>query len=232
MKQFRLFALLAGFVLVLGGALSATALALPTVLPLESQTGQGEQIGTSTFKTTNTTEESVSCKENTPKESLFTINSTGNLGSFHIDWHKCLGKISGAEHECNSLGDPTAGLILLGGEWHLVDDHLTELGVAILFLINSFHLECSSLALLLITGDVLCLLVKPVSGLATLFEFRCEAVNGVPTDKTWWNDGGTEQTAKLESALNGGKAREAGETGLLLLLMLKSGKNTEVEVHL
>ncbi len=230
MKCLRLFGLVAGL-LVLGGVLSASAFALPTVLPnTAGTTADGEQLGANSLFETKSGS-NVLCTELLKSETVLTINSSGDLGSFHIDLHKCTGTISGIKQECNSLGDSAKGLILLGGEWHLVDDHLTELGVAILFLIKSFHLECSALALLILTGDFLCLLLKPTAGKATLFEYHCIQTKGVPEDKTWWNDEGKEQTAKMESSLNGGAFEEMAWLALFLELFLLNGKNAEVEVH-
>ena len=80
------------------------------------------------------------------------------LGAIHMELKNC-----STEHgsiKCTGLGD-SAGVVLALGSWHLVFDSLTTLSAGFVILWEKVHLNCSALVLLLLTGERICLELKP-----------------------------------------------------------------------
>jgi len=200
-----------GFVLVavcVVGVLvvSSASAALPQVLPeTAGKTAASTSTGTLTWETT--AGKKVSCEKvtGTSKEA-----GTTPLGEFHINFEKCTTTVAGIKFVCTGLGD-TSGNILSLGEYHFVYDTLgasetNALGIAILFLVNTMHFECAGgITLIKVEGSELCLITEPHVA-KTLHAFTCAETAGVPTDKVYWNDSGTE--------VKHGSPPKAGEWGL------------------
>jgi hypothetical protein len=147
------------------------------------------------------------------------------LGPFHITFSEC--KITGAGGEaCTGTGE-AGGVILVLGEWHLVEDILTSegaLGAAILFLLpttNDVEFTCHVVGIpitLKLLGALLCL-IKPVNMLAKHFEIVCEkSAVGDPKEVHYWNDKGVQQTAELKTAINGAAEEMTAWAGTTLIL--------------
>ena len=157
-------------VVALGALIASSAFALPGI------SKEGEWSGKSVAGTTPTLETmaegTITCKE----ASASGKDSSASLGTFTINFKEnCQDPKVGVK--CESLGD-AAGFILTGGEYHLVWDSLTTLGVALLFLPKELHLQCTALVLILIksqsaNGGVICLIAAPESSKATHI-FKCE----------------------------------------------------------
>lgn len=128
------------------------------------------------------------------------FNTAGsNLGPFE-SWLLAAEEPIGKE-KCKTTGD-AAGNVLLGNEVHLVFDSLTPLGVAALFLIvENTPIDCGVLEIKL-RGNLLGLITPINTEVLTSGRFkliiRCKAMNGQPSEKTYWNAAGEARTAKLE----------------------------------
>jgi hypothetical protein len=74
-----------------------------------------------------------------------------NLGIGTIDFHECIGESTSVE--CHSLGDKE-GLILFGGDIHIVDLGGTSLPLGIVvILLSELHVECTGGILFLVKSD-------------------------------------------------------------------------------
>jgi hypothetical protein len=243
MNRVKLFAWAVGFFVVVATSLSTAAFAaLPTVLTPtggEEATGfEGEEVaGSENTRVETTKGEVIECEQIVKKETNGTVPSMNrSLGSFHTMVSNCSTTVGGTKIECNSLGD-SAGMVLLSGEYHLVWDKKgtgLELHLAILFLIKKLHLQCTSLVLLLLEGEQLCLLLKTPPISSSLVEFHCtipEGTKGKQEDKAYFNDKEEEVPVKVTISLNGGTGIESAVLGLGLLLYLnRAGKSVTVEV--
>jgi hypothetical protein len=208
MKRFRLLGLVLLAVFALGATMAASAsAALPELLGNKAfpKSWTGKSVGTATLETLAGGK--IECNAATADGEQL----TDTLGDYHLHFTLC--KLVGVG-PCNTEGD-SEGVILTLGEYHYVDDFLgtpATLGVAILFLVNT-HILCDPV-LILVTGHVLCLILKPLESNVT-HEFHCKAVSaGMPEDKHWWNDAGVEETAVLLSNVNEGAFEESAEIAL------------------
>jgi len=192
-------------VFAFGALMASMAFALPEISKQGQWTGKSKAGTTPTL----TAAKKIVCKSATSAGG----DTSASLGTFTIHFIEC--EEPELKVKCNSLGD-AAGHILTGGEYHLVWDSLTTLGVAILFLPKPLHLECTSLVLILVesrtaAGGVLCLIKEPGTSLATHI-FKCEVTGAVQKDRTYWNDKAEEQTeVLLACALNEGKSEACSE---------------------
>jgi hypothetical protein len=220
MRRFTLLglALMAVFALLAAVSSSAFALELPENLPASTtRTWTGASEGKPEFKMEGVTP--IICEEATTAEGTETT-SKPPLGLFHIHVVGCHAEISkGTVVKCTDLNHLTAGGILVLGTWHLVWDRkaggsFTELTTAVLFLVEPVHFSCSSLILIVVQGEQLCLHLVPTESKVT-HSFHCiaeETIAGKPHQTEEWckkDVGGvcTEPVApKLEAFINHPKA--------------------------
>ncbi len=154
------------------------------------------------------------------------VGAFSYLGPFHITFSEC--SITGAGGEaCTGTGE-AAGVILVLGEAHLVEDVLTSegaLGAAILFLLpttNDVEFVCKVVGIGItfkMLGSLLCL-IKPVNMLAKHFEIVCEktATLGDQKEVHYWNDKGVQQTAELKTSIAGAAEEMSAQAGTMLIL--------------
>lgn len=186
MQHFRILGMALMVVFALGAVVSATASAEVVILPLltaeEKWTGVSG-LGTLEVLPGGIFHQIVCTKDKTEG----TFEAKKPLGLFHITLEGC--KNSGSA--CTGLGD-ASGVILLLGTFHLVFDKLgagVELGVGMLFLLESVHLTCFSL--LTVTGQLLCL-IKPNNTKVKHWEIVCKGAKGDPGETEYWNETGTQ----------------------------------------
>lgn len=230
MRQLKVLALALFAVLALTALASSAASAqgLPEVLPTAATNKtDGISIGKPKYELTNGN--NVVCEESSNGTTEET-ESPKPLGTFHITFKGCVGEQGGIKAKCTGLGDLTTGEILALGTYHLVyDTGGTELGVAILFLVNATHFNCAGLFLDVTSGEQVCLIKEPYTA-KTLHLFVCEQSKGVQKE-TYLDDNGNTVTPKLtvtegENA-KPGAAEEA--TGLILWLNA-SGQNVSTVI--
>jgi hypothetical protein len=132
---------------------------------------------------------------------LLTTELSG-LGTFTSDFTK----VENPEAiKCHSAGD-AAGVVLLGGEFHLVPISLSPLNIGILFLVTEFEVECPAGINVLVRGNVL----GSVTGIGsegtelTGFGGVLEGEKGKQKISEYYNDGGTKIKTKLESEAGAG----------------------------
>jgi hypothetical protein len=205
MRRFSLIGvtLLAAF--ALGAVMASSAFALPEISKAGKWTGKSTSEPTLELLGGGLT--TIKCKEAEGSGE----DTSKMLGTFTIDF-KSNCAAGGGLVKCNSLGD-AAGVILSGGTYHYVDDVLTTLAIAILFLPESVHLECGA-TLILVHGSLLCLVLEPGSS-KTSHEFHCEKEGaGDQKERTYWDDSGTAQTAQLLCAVNEGALESCAEVAL------------------
>lgn len=207
MKRFRLLGVALLAVLAVGVVMSASAFALPELLPIKA--------GGSTF--TGKNDSSVIHLETGKKETIECSAATANgtatndtTGTFHITFTGCKEIPLGVA--CNSLGD-ASGSILTLGTFDNVFDTLSPLGEAILFLIEPVHIECTALALIQVTNELVCLWLEGLTSMATHL-FHCNQTTGVQEDTGFYNDSGTFVKSQLSCSKNGGAAEACGELAL------------------
>jgi hypothetical protein len=166
----------------------------------------------------------VECEKLTAAGSMSKQSTNGYLGPYTIDFEKCKTSIGGT---CTGASE-ASGVILNGGDAHLVFDNLTTLGAAILFLPEETSFKCVVLGIeskFVVRGMVMCL-IKPINMLAKHFELVCEGAKGDPKETKWWNAEGVEQApTSLETSENGGAFTGSAESGVGLIL-------TELEVKI
>lgn len=209
MKRFRMLGLALMAVFALGAVLSASAFALPELLPQKAGTAftgasvagsEPELVGPAT----------VECKAATATG----VQTNDTSGTFHISFTGC--KALGFACKGSEASDGS-GVILTLGSFDYVYDTLTPtLGVAVLFLPTETSFECTALAKIKVKGEVLCLILEPTVS-KTEHQFHCLAEGKKQLEKTWWNDAGTAQTAELTSSLNGGAFSESSEIALAVV---------------
>jgi hypothetical protein len=214
MQRLKVLVLASMALVAVGAFVSATAVALPTLLNSKKEVVSAIEKYTGTSGVTELVRlngEAVTCKASKAK-GQFEAKSV--LGPFEIDFEKCSGKRFGVTAPCTGAGEAKE-VILVTGEAHLVNDVLTpEKGVAVLFLIpTAVHFTCEALGqkvLILTKGQVLCL-IKPVGKLEKHFTISCtQGKPGDPGEATYWNDSGTAVDLKegLLSSENEGKTFE------------------------
>jgi hypothetical protein len=206
MKRFRLLGLtlMAAFALSALTAVSASA-ALPEALGAKPfpQNWTGGNTGTETPTLETSKGERISCN----KVDASGTQETDTLGKATLTILGCK-TLTG---NCETDGQ-AEGTIVSEGTYHFVDDFLgtaATLGVAVLTLVST-HFLCP-FVLALVTGQLLCLVLEPLSSKVT-HEGHCiieTGTKGKPLDKHWWNDSGTEQTAVLLVNKNEGAFEEA-----------------------
>jgi hypothetical protein len=214
MKRFRLIGLALVAVFAFGAVLSASAFALPEALPFTSGTkaftGKLDS-GEAVLESAGANQ--VKCKAANGAGGL----ETDTLGTFKITFETCALTILGKTETCTGSGDAT-GAILSEGSFHYVFDALgtgEALGVAVLYLPKETSFECGAFVKNKVKGDVLCLLLTPLtSSLTHLFHCTKGATAGTQATTTFWNDNGTEVKAKLESSLDGGSFEASNEQAL------------------
>jgi hypothetical protein len=124
------------------------------------------------------------------------------LGTFTTD----LTNISNPEGvKCNTPGD-AAGVVLLGGEVHGVQISLSPLEQGLLFLITEFEIECRGGVNVLIRGDIIATATGAGSEGTELTSFGgvLKGEKGKQEISEYYNDGGTEIKARLESEAGAG----------------------------
>lgn len=187
-------ALIAAF--ALGAVVSAAASAEVKVLPEEAVTFKGLTAKTTTLEKLNG--KNVTCGETHAEGE---IEAKKPLGLFHIHFLKCKGL---GLLPCTGLGDKEEQILVLG-TFHLVFDtlvagNLTQAGVGVLFLLEHVHFTCGGLILVLVLGEVLCL-IKPVNIKAKKSTIACEQNKGDPGEIVYWNEAGTEVKMGLNALL-------------------------------
>jgi hypothetical protein len=215
MRRFTLLGLALMAALAAASAISASAFALelPENLPASTtRTWTGASEGEPEFKTEGGTP--VICTSATAEGTE--TSSKPPLGLFHIHFLGCKSEIAkGTTVKCTDLNHLTAGELLMLGTWHLVWDRkaggsFTELTTAVLFLVEPVHVSCSSLILIVLQGELLCLHLVPTESKVT-HSFHCiaeETIAGKPHQTEEWckkDVGGvcTEPVApKFESFIN------------------------------
>jgi hypothetical protein len=194
MKRLMLLVLCCCGAMTLLVASSAGAQGLPEASP-SSSSNTTNVISLSKPRITTSLNKSILCEESTTGTSEET--SPPRLGRFHIVFRGCVGEESGLKVKCTGLGDSTTGETLMLGEYHLVyDTGGTELGVAILFLVEPVHLTCLGIILNIVEGEQVCLIKEPYVE-KSLHEMVCEGSAGVQKE-TWLNDNGETIKPKLK----------------------------------
>jgi hypothetical protein len=134
------------------------------------------------------------------------------LGTFTMDYTNNLQ--AGSSNKCNSVGD-AAGLVLMGGEFHVVPIGLSPLKLGILFLVSSFTVLCESGLEIEIKGNFLGTLSKIGTEATELTEpfSAIEGERGKQAISEYYNDGGTRILAKLTSESGAGPMASAINIG-------------------
>jgi hypothetical protein len=146
MRQIKLLgvALIAIFALTATAATTAALAEQPEILSTlpAKFTGKGG-VG----KLELTKGKKIECKTNTNSGEFTSVN----LGIITIDFHECHAEETSVE--CHSLGDKE-GLILVGGDLHIVDLGGTSLPLGlVVILLSELHVECAGGILFLIKTD-------------------------------------------------------------------------------
>jgi hypothetical protein len=210
--RFLGFALTAA--LALNAALAGSALALPESLPFSSGTKAFTgQLDSGQAVLENSDGFQFKCERMEGSGGL----ETDELGTFKFNFEKCGRPIFGGTEPCTGAGD-NEGTILSEGSFHYVFDTLgtgEALGVAILLLVKETSFECAEIVQNDIKGDLLCLVLSPLTSLVThLFHCVKGEGSGEQAQARYWNDEGTAVATRLLFRLNGG---EFEETNLQLL---------------
>jgi hypothetical protein len=112
--------------------------------------------------------------------------------------------------KCNSVGD-AKGVVLVGGEFHLVPISLSPLNIGILFLVTEFEVECPAGINVLIRGNVLATVnnIGSEGTELTGFSGALLGTKGVQKISEYYNDGGTKIKTSLESEAGAGFTKSA-----------------------
>jgi hypothetical protein len=201
LKRYGLVALTAGLALATAGASSASALALPEILPLstlERDWTGGSDSSPTQIELLNASF-NISCKQMPTTAAEFAGKP---LGPIHIEFKECKSSMAVA---CTGLGD-AAGVILVLGQWHLVFDKISgELLPAKLFLFETIHFSCAALVLVIVTGELVCLdLEATVSKTTHLYHCIVEGSGSTERqqDKAYFNETGQSVPAELACSIN------------------------------
>jgi hypothetical protein len=218
MKQLKILGVALMAVFALSAVAASMASAEVKVLPELEEAFKGES-GAGTLEMLK----GVAVIECAKDKSEGTFEGTKPLGSFHIDFEGCKALKIAA---CTGLGE-SAETILSLGTFHLVFDKLgtgAELGVGILFLVEKVHFECGG-KLFVVSGEVLCLLTKPLNEKAKHFEIVCKKGKeaGDPGEVVYWNEKGeevkiNEEKGGLLTAVNEGTGVMSSENTSALIL--------------
>ncbi|HEV2974575.1 MAG TPA: hypothetical protein VGX69_06210 [Solirubrobacteraceae bacterium] len=227
MRRFKLLGLALVAVFAMAAAISASASAVEPVNLPESATGRtwtGESEGEPEFSSETAEAGVLQVVKCTSAPSEGTEEAKKPLGLFHIHFLGCHATVGTTEAKCTDLNHSTAGEILVLGTWHLVFDrkiggNFEKLTTAILFLVEPVHFSCSSLLLVEVKGEVLCLHLKPETAAFT-HSFHCVRSGDLPTEE-WCmkGDDGKEECLEplkpvLESNTNMTKFRNSAEQAL------------------
>lgn len=231
MGRLRLLVLVVFAVLVVGVVWVAGASAsqgLPTALSSATIHSKAVSLNAPVYTLTNGNK--VECTTATTGESEETSE---HAGTFHIKFLGCVGELSGAKAKCTGLGDSTTGEILTLGHYDLVyDTGSTELGVAILFLVEPTHFTCLGIFLNVVEGEQVCLILEPYVE-KTLHEMVCESSSGGVQKETYLNDNGETVSPKLTVTEGESTKVNAAESAKALLLWVNaSGTNIKVVFHM
>lgn len=197
-------------------AMSASAFALPTLLPETVTSWSGKNIGET--EVIRADGDAYRCSGLTQED---TVDTNRHLGAFHLRLTGC-GEPGGLKTICTGLGE-ASGVILALGSWHLVYDtlraSLSEAGVAILYLYDNVHFTCNNgftLGVVSAGGMLLCLILNPAA-LTKAFEFHCNKASGAsrPEETKYYNESGTlVSISPLLLAENEGTAEDSVEIRL------------------
>jgi hypothetical protein len=217
MKQFSILGVLFVVVFALAAVVVApAAFALPELLPIKTGGTPFTDLSDGTEELTLETvgKKGFRCQAATSVGG----QETDTLGTFTIDFRECKEPSLGVK--CTTRGD-SEGVILVKGSFHYVIDTLGATlganGVAILFLPSTTEFECTSLAKLVITGRLVCLVLEPLVSRSTHL-FHCIQTAGLQNETSYYNATGTLITGVfLSTSLNGGAAEQ---TGLLALAQI------------
>jgi hypothetical protein len=214
MKRFGILGALFVVVFALAAVMVApAAFALPELLPIGTHgtpfTDASD--GTEVVKLETIEKKVVECKS----AQSVGGQETDTLGTFTINFLECKEPALGVK--CTTKGD-SEGVILTKGSFHYVIDTLGATlganGVAILFLPSTTEFECTSLAKLVVTGRLVCLLLEPLVSRSTHL-FHCIQTTGVQNETSYYNATGTLITGVfLSTSLNGATAVQSGELAL------------------
>jgi len=197
-RLFGLSCLCVFVVFVVGGVLSGSAFALPTILPLKANAKAWEAGEKVTFTLETLGGSKISCEEFRAEGSLL---ATGELGSVHITFG---GNCKFGSEACTSLGG-TAGQILELGTWHYV--LLPGGGLGILLLFNTpaseIHYSCKVAginALILDSGDLVCPITPTGVKIKTTetATLKCKQTKGDPEPAAYLNDEEKETKTELK----------------------------------
>jgi hypothetical protein len=189
MQRLKILGVALMAVFALGAFVSATASAQVVILPEAAEAYKGES-GKGTLEVLKGAAK-IEC---TKDKSEGSFEKEKPLGPFHIDFEGCK---AASISTCTGLGE-ASGVILTLGTAHLVFDKLgtgEALGVGVLFLVEPTHFKCSIVeTLLVVEGQLLCLLTKPLNTLAKHFEIVCKPGKeaGDPGETIYWNEKGEE----------------------------------------
>lgn len=204
MHRFRAIGLMMVAVFALSLAATATAQAEPEALLLTGETFPATFEGTSgKGKLENTAKEEIACEKGKNSGSI----TSSKEGKATFTFEKCTTSLFSIK--CNSEGS-AAGTIKTEGNFKLVYDSLSPLGVALLLTLpTTLHIECSGFGLLQVKGNLL-ILFKTFGTETKNLEFTLEQSGGKPKDTTYW-EGGAEKHPLLLSAKNEGTFLESGD---------------------
>jgi hypothetical protein len=142
------------------------------------------------------------------------------LGTFTSDFTEVVEPL---QNKCHTSGD-AEGVVLVGGEFHLVPTNLSPLNLGTLFLVTEFVIICPIAGNITVHGNVL----GSLNGIGsegtelTGFSGTLKGENGKQQLSEYYNDGGTKVKTKLisESSLTGVTEADEnveGELGLSVL---------------
>ena len=135
---------------------------------------------------------------------LLLVKELSALGSFTADFTN----VEETKHaiKCNTTGD-VEGVVLLSGEFHVVPLEVSAaLPLGVLFLVSEFEINCPGGTNTVVRGNTLSSLEDLGTETTELTKVlgTLEGANGVPDITHYFNDGGTEIKAKLESESGAG----------------------------
>jgi len=210
MTRIKLFGLALVALLALSATLSASAFALPELLPSTA----GER-----FTDRNDGTERLTLEEQSGKQVICNTASsegtqtTDTLGTFHIVFEGCRGE--GQNCETTGAG---AGKIISEGTFHYVYDALgsgESLGVAVLFLPKETAFKCTIFVTVEVKGTLVCLILRPLeSAKSHLFHCNRGTARGEQAQRQYYDDGGTIVRTQLLSNFNRAGFKESNELAL------------------
>jgi hypothetical protein len=133
---------------------------------------------------------------------LLSVAELSALGTFTTDFTNVQ---NSAGVKCHSSGD-ASGVVLVGGDVHLVYTNLSPLTLGILFLVSEFEVECPGGTSTLVRGNV----IGSIGGIGseatelTGFSGTLVGANGKQEISEYYNSTGTKIKAKLEGESGSG----------------------------